>query len=264
MGKYFTQTFYEKNNQPGELWIRDNNNNIKLVSEFLSNVFLKYKPLSSSYISTNKYSNIDVDFYNSLMDSKQILRFDIMDDVIFIETPVGNTFEQIIIDDRGFIQPKNQSNNFSSSENLTKRFGFPDYWYDELNRNIFVASNKIDSYGNFIKLSYIIELFNIKNSLLDIVYQFNININFGNEYSYKQLPVVEPVKLTYNKSTKTFNISHICRGANKEFGLISINLTKDQTININKFDALLPFKNPTNIEYNLITQKKLSISSDLS
>ena len=88
MGKYFTQTFYEKNNQPGELWIRDNSNNIKPVSEFLSNVFLKYKPLSSNFISTNKYSNIDVDFYNSLIDSKQILRFDIMDDVIFIETPV--------------------------------------------------------------------------------------------------------------------------------------------------------------------------------
>ena len=90
------------------------------------------------------------------MDSKQILRFDIMDDVIFIETPVGNTFEQIIINDNGVIYPKNQSNNFSSSENLTKRFGFPDYWYDESNRNIFIASNKINSYGNFINLSYII------------------------------------------------------------------------------------------------------------
>ena len=264
MGKYFTQTFYEKNNQPGELWVRDVNNNVKPVSEFLSNVITKYKPLSSNYISSNNYTNINTDFYNSLIDSKNILRFDIMDDVLFLETSVGNIFEQITTSSSGAIIPKNQNNNFSSSENLTKRFGFPDYWYDESNRNIFIASNKIDSYSNFIKIGYIIEVFDIKNSILDIKYHFNIKINFGNDYVYKDFPVMEPVKLTYNKSTKTFNLSHILRGANKEFGLISINVIKDQNLNINKYNALLPFKNPLNIEYEIVSQKKLSISSDVS
>lgn len=264
MGKYFTQTFYEKNNQPGELWVRDVNNNVKPVSEFLSNVITKYKPLSANYISSNNYANIDTDFYNSLLDSKNILRFDIMDDVLFLETSVGNIFEQITINPSGVIIPKNQNNNFSSAETFTKRFGFPDYWYDESNRNIFVASNKIDSYKNFIKIGYIIEVFDIKSSILDIKYYFNIKINFSSDYVYKELPVMEPVKLTYNKSTKTFNLSHILRGANKEFGLISINVIKDQNLNINKYDALLPFKNPTNIEYEIISQKKLSISSDIS
>ena len=131
-------------------------------------------------------------------------------------------------------------------------------------KNIFVASNKIDSYKDFIKIGYIIEVFDIKSSILDIKYYFNIKINFSSDYVYKELPVMEPVKLTYNKSTKTFNLSHILRGANKEFGLISINVIKDQNLNINKYDALLPFKNPTNIEYEIISQKKLSISSDIS
>ena len=81
---------------------------------------------------------------------------------------------------------------------------------------------------------------------------------------YYQIPIVEPVQLTYNKITKMFNISHICRGPKKQFGLVSINILKDQTLDVSSINCFFPFRDTSNVVYKKTIQKKLSIDSDYS
>lgn len=258
MGKYFSLTFYEKNLQEGELWLRDNNNNVLSVSEALKNVFIKYKDVD----------NKDVDsltFYEQINTNTQILRFDVIQDVFFIETSRGNIFDQIIMEN-GEIKPKTLDNNFTTSLS-SRRSGFPDYWFDENNRKIYIASNKVESYNgnlNGVKVSYMIEQFDMNTSILDVKYFFDITFDFGVNSFYSQIPIVEPVQLTYNKITKTFNISHICRGPKKQFGLVSINMLKDQTLDVTSINCFFPFRDTSNVVYKKTIQKKLSIDSDYS
>jgi hypothetical protein len=258
MGKYFSLTFYEKKLQSGELWVRDSNDNIFSVSEALKNVFIKYKDVDIKDVDS-------LTFYEQVTTNTEILRFDVIQDVIFIETPRGNIFDQIILENDE-IKPKTLDNNFTTSLS-SRRSGFPDYWFDENNRKIFIASSNVESYDQSLsglRIGYIIEQFDMNTSILDIKYYFNITFNFGIDSYYKEIPIVEPVQLTYNKITKTFNISHICRGPKKQFGLVSINILKDQNLNVSSINALFPFQDTSVVTYNKVIQKKLSIDSDYS
>jgi len=260
MGKYFSLTFYEKNRQEGELWVRTPNNTVLPAQQAFSKVFLKYKDVSSDLSEGDSSGRT---FYQDVMDGNFFLRFDMIQDVLFVETPRGNIFDQIIVENNQIL-PRTQDNNFTTSL-LSRRLTFPDYWFDENNKKIYIVSNKIEEYQNLngIKLGYIIEEFDINSSILDVKYYFTVFFNFNIENFYTQLPIVEPLKLSYNKFTKTFNISHICRGPKNEFGLVSINLLKDQDIKVSSINAFFPFQRTTDVDYSSIIQKKLTINLDL-
>jgi hypothetical protein len=260
MGKYFSLTFYEKNRQEGELWVRTPNNSIVPAQEALSEVFLKYKNVSSE-LSEQDSSGRTI--YQDLMEGNFFLRFDMIQDVLFVETPRGNIFDQIVVENNKIL-PRNQDNNFTTSL-LSKRLTFPDYYFDENNKKIYIVTNKIEEYENLngLKLGYIIEEFDMNSSVLDVKYYFKVFFNFNIKNFYKILPIVEPLKLSYNRFTKTFNISHICRGPNNEFGLVSINVLKDQNLNVNSINAFFPFQDTTDVDYESIIQKKLTIDLDL-
>jgi len=260
MGKYFSLTFYEKNRQEGELWVRTPTNSVLPAQQALSNVFLKYKNVTSDLAEEDSSGRT---FYQDLMDGNFFLRFDMIQDVLFVETPRGNIFDQIVVENNQIL-PRNQNNNFTTSLS-SRRLTFPDYWFDENNKNIYIVSNKIEEYQNLngIKLGYIIEEFDINSSILDVKYYFTVFFNFNIKNFYNQLPIVEPLKLSYNKFTKTFNISHICRGPKNDFGLISINVLKDQNLNVQSINAFFPFQETTDVDYSSIIQKKLTIDLDL-
>jgi hypothetical protein len=245
MGKYFTLTFYEKNLQSGELWIRTPNNTVLPAHEALKNVFIKYKDVDPNIIGEPGYQS----FYEQLNTGTRYLRFDIIEDVIFVETQRGCIFDQIVYENN-IIYPKTQDNNFMTSYK-TKRFGFPSYWFDEHERKIYIASNTISDWAgsetwqeNYsgITTKYMIEEFDLETSILDLKCHFDLDIRYAITNVYKELPIVEPVKLSYNNDTKIFNLSHICRGPKKQFGLISINISRDKDLKVKQVNAFLPLQ----------------------
>ena len=131
MGKYFSLTFYEKNRQEGELWVRTPNNTVLPAQQAFSKVFLKYKDVSSDLSEGDSSGRT---FYQDVMDGNFFLRFDMIHDVLFVETSRGNIFDQIIVENNEIL-PRTQDNNFTTSL-LSKRLTFPDYWFDENNKKL--------------------------------------------------------------------------------------------------------------------------------
>jgi hypothetical protein len=265
MGKYFTYSFYEKNLQRGELWLRSPEGVVQPAAETLSEVFLKYKnvegyeDITDVLINSNNYT-----FYQELTSGADILRFDVIQDVLFVETKRGNFFDQIIYEE-GKIKPVNQDNNFVTSL-CARRLGFPDYWFDENNRKIYIVTNKMQSHASDLSgclVEYVIEQFDMNSSILDVKLYFSLHFNFGTYNYYPSFPIMEPPKLTYNKSTKMFNVSHILRGPKKHFGLVSINVLKDQNLDVKQVNAFFPFGKIIDINYNIKTQKTLTVDSDI-
>jgi hypothetical protein len=74
---------------------------------------------------------------------------------------------------------------------------------------------------------------------------------------------MEPPKITYNKSTKMFNVSHILRGPRKQFGFVSINILKDQNLDVKEINAFFPYAKTKDIIYNISLQKTLTVDSDI-
>jgi hypothetical protein len=253
MGKYFTLTLYEKNLQNGELWIRTPNNTVLPAHEVLKNVFIKYKDVDPNITNEPGYQS----FYEQLNTGQSYLRFDIIQDVIFVETSKGCILDQITYEN-GIVYPKTQDNNFITSLS-SKRFGFPSYWFNEDEHKIYIASNStVDWAGSNtwedaesgIVLKYIIEEFDMETSILDVKCHFNLKLQFSVLDTYKELPIVEPVKLSYNEDTKTFNLSHICRGPKKQFGLISINLLNERNeLKVKQVNALLPLQTDIKVPF---------------
>ena len=265
MGKYFTYSFYEKNLQRGELWLKNPEGVVQPAAEALSDVFLKYKDvevyedITDELITRNNYT-----FYQELTSGVEILRFDVMQDVLFVETKRGNFFDQITLED-GKIKPINQDNNFTTSL-LARRLGFPDYWFDENNRKIYIVTNKMASHAPDLSgclVEYIIEQFDMNSSVLDVKLYFNLHYNFGIYNYYPSFPIMEPPKITYNKSTKMFNVSHILRGPRKHFGFVSINILKDQNLDVKEINAFFPYAKTKDIKYNISLQKTLTVDSDI-
>jgi len=260
MGKYFSLTFYEKQTQPGEIWLRTPDNRIVSAADGLKNVFSKYKYATASLPLAD---NSNRSFYQDINEGVYFTRFDVIQDVVFVETPRGTIFDQIVVENNE-IYPKTQDNNFTTSLS-SNRLRFPDYWFDENNRKIFIATYRNENFQpntkNF-KLGYIIEEFDMKRSVLDVINYFTVDFNFDTKVAYKETPIAEPLKITYNKETKMFNLSHICRGPKKEFGLISINLLRDQDLSVKNVNAFFSFSKTTDVVFEKIIQKKTTIDSD--
>ena len=266
MGKYFTYSFYEKNLQRGELWLKSPDGVVLPAAQALSSVFLKYKDIEvyQDYLDETLNSG-DYTFYKELTSGADILRFDVMQDVLFVETKRGNFFDQITYEE-GSIRPINQDNNFLTSLKA-RRMGFPDYWFDEANRKIYIVTNKLQSHSQELSgclVEYFIEQFDMNSSVLDIKLNFTLHFDFGIYNFYPSFPIMEPPKLTYNKSTKMFNISHILRGPRKHFGFVSINLLKDQNLDVKEINAFFPYRKTKDIIYDIKEQKTLTIDSDLA
>lgn len=232
-------TKFEKNSEIGELWLRTPSGAIYPATSALSAVYSKYKIVDST-------------FYSELSNN-QIKRFDFFYDVVFIETNSGHIFDKIEILDNHII-PVNQDNRFFDTRNQP---AFPDYWLDETNKKIYNVINKIYSWTlSSTQIDVIIEQFDIVRNLFGLKLNYQINLNFGqNIYSSK--PILEPPKITYNIDTKTFNVSFILRGPNKDFGLISTNLIKEQILNVSEVYSILPYTSSKNISVDIIEQKTL-------
>ena len=106
------------------------------------------------------------------------------------------------------------------------------------------------------QIDVIVEQFDIVRNFFNLKLNYQINLNFGQNI-YSSQPILEPPKITYNIDTKTFNISFIFRGPNKDFGLISTNLVKEQFLNVSEVYSILPYTSSKNMSVDTIEQKTL-------
>lgn len=229
-----------ENTVSGELWSRYPSGVIYPATSALSALYLKY------------YA-IDQIFYNELKNNN-ITRFDYFYDSIFIETSRGFIFDKLIFENNSY-KPSNNDNHLviTSQDNKTQ----PDYWLDETNKKIYVVFTKIKEWlVNKLIINVSVQQFDISQNLLYTKLNFDINVNISNNHYYSE-PSLEPAKISYNIDTKTFNVSFICRGNNQEFGLISINLSKGQTLEIDEINCFLPFIKNKTINVDVILNKTL-------
>jgi hypothetical protein len=248
---YFTYSFYEKKLQEGEVWIRNSNGLVQTASEALSGVIEKYKSLTPDTFL----------FYNQIMSGQQILRLDMIQDVIFIETREGNIFDKIVYRNNQILAA-NQDNNFYKSLSAN-RTGFPDYWFDESNKKIYTSFHRVDYHlNNQITIGVVMEQFDMITNIFDTKLYFTLDFTFDDISYGTRVPFIEPTKLCYNKATKDFNISYIQRGPLKDFGLVSINILKDQKLEVKAINTLLPYTKNVQIDLNVIEEKLLTVNSD--
>lgn len=232
-------TKLEENSEVGQLWLRTPSGTVYPATSAFSAVYLKYQNLANTFC---------VHLTNN-----QIKRFDIFYDVIFIETDCGHIFDKIEIIDNVF-KPVNLDNRFYPTKNDV---GLPDYWLDETNKKIYNVINKVYNWTlSSVDVDVIVEQFDIIRNTFAIKLNYQILFNFEKNI-YSEKPILEPPKITYNLDTKTFNISFILRGPNKEFGLFSTNLIKEEILNISEVNSIVPYTSSTNMTVNIIDQKTL-------
>ena len=223
MSEYYNKQYI------GELWLKDSEGNIVSGSDALTNVYAKYININSS-------------FYNELT-SNRIITYDVVYDTIFVETQYGYIFEKIYKDDLGVIQPFNKLNLL----NVTKSTKV-DYWFDEsLNKIYFTDLYYYDDFNrpsnpNYFEFILTFNSFDchygtIKKELIN-----NIKIGFSSNVDWNELAfTMENPKLTYNKDTKTFNISFILRNSKNTLGIVSLNIADGDVHKISEVNGFLPY-----------------------
>ncbi len=219
MSIYFNQQL------PGQLWLRDLNDNVSPAYNILSSVYIKYKTINSSFFSDLTSNNIN--------------KFDVIYDTLFIETNNGYIFEKFYVDYNSQIQPYSQMNLFNTRKNTTV-----DYWYSESNKIIYFTElfftqnsviNKTFSFGLLLKS------FDCITGVASTVLLKKINLTSINQNLSGSSFIFENPKLTFNPDTKTFNISVILRNSAKDFGLLSLNIINISNPQISEINGFLPF-----------------------
>lgn len=223
---------YTEKNKIGELWTRGVDKNIQISNESLSSIF-------------NKYKQININFYNELINNK-IKRFDVVYDSIFLETETGYIFEKIIYSN-------NQISLYQNNNNFSLNGYYPiDYWFDEMKFKIYIVEIKATFQQKDIFNFYLILTeYDCKTGLLKTVYKHNISLNFLNSRNWgvnfagvtnNEIPIIESPKICYNKDTKLYNISFIIRNNNiNKIGLISINLINNAGFKTESINGMVPF-----------------------
>lgn len=201
---------YIEQQTDGELWIRELNDRVSPASSVLSGLYLKYKTINST-------------FYSELTSNK-ILRFDIFNDVVFLETTSASIFEKFKYEDNS-ITSFNQSNLINIKTNINGVYlTNVDYWYDENNNEISFVEiiPNVSEIFNGISFNIILKKFDCNSGT--IVKNFNqyAKLIFQEITSFSDF-VFEYPKITYNSDTKTYNVSLISR-IEGVFGLISTNI----------------------------------------
>jgi hypothetical protein len=217
--------FYNETNFIGELWSRDADNNIFSVNQSLSSIFRKYK-------------DSNVTFYNELT-SNNIKKFDLFYDSFFIQTQTGYIFEKYVTDNNN-IEPFDKINNFSSNKTDYN----VDYWFDEINKNVYLFEFFPTSYIeprqnlNAIQFSFIFKCFDTKTNIIKDLLKENVIFWIENPENLNSNGVLEHPKLTYNNDTNTFNVSFIVKNDISKTGMVSMNFKEKQII---KIDTFIPY-----------------------
>lgn len=224
----------------GELWSRFSSGTIYPANSALSALYLKYYTIDSL-------------FYNHLQNNN-IIRFDYFYDSIFIETKRGFIFDKLLFENNSYKPFSNDNHFVVFEENNTTQ---PDYWLDESNKKIYNVYTKIKEWNSDkAVVSIYVQQFDITHDNLFTKLNFYLNIKNTNNYFLKK-PTLEPCKISYNPDTKTFNISFIIRGNNEEFGLVSINVSKKQTLELDEINCFLPFLKSKTIDVEILFNKVL-------
>jgi hypothetical protein len=238
----------EQTNILGELWLRNPSGKIIPSQDALSAIYLKYSILDSPIYFDLKYNAIK--------------RFDFFYDVVFIETKNGFIFDKINFESNA-IKPTDSDNRFISTNNCNKS---PDYWFDEVNRKIYVTYNSIvfNPIYRTAVITVVVYQFDIVKNIYSSKLSYDIILNFCNNYYYSEemssemlCELLEPPKMSYNKDTRCFDISFILRGLNREFGLINTILKKSDTLNIDSINCLTPYSDLNSITVNMNYNKTL-------
>lgn len=215
---------YINSSIPGELWIRDFEGKKEIGSNALSSVYLKY---------SSKYPT----FFSELT-SNQITRFDCFLDCVFVETKSGAILEKLSIDGDKF-KPFNMANLHVPKVNLKKGLlnfnTYVDYWYDENSNKIYyvylVALEENKTFRFQYSLAIIMDEFDCHTGLTETVLFDKLTLAFKDSKNWDLYDyVLENPKITYNKDTLKFNFSFLLKNKSRDFGLISINYLKNDTL----------------------------------
>jgi hypothetical protein len=233
---------FQNNNIPGELWLRSPEGVKEPAPLLLQNVYAKYQTITptltsilkdSVYFGTSEVYNM---FYNDLT-SNRITRFDSFYDCIFVETQSGCIFEKIYTEDNQ-IKPFSVSDNFTAKHNVLPGFlsydTYTDYWLDEASDSVYYAyisslkENK--DFANKFAFAVVVNVFDCKTGLIRTVMLWKVvlGIKYAADWDVFNY-IIETPKITFNSSTRTFNISFLLKNTARQFGLISINFRELDT-----------------------------------
>jgi hypothetical protein len=225
----------------GEMWMRTPSGKILPYNIALSSLNLKYNSINS---------NFNFELTNNLIN-----RFDFFYDVIFIETNSGYIFEKLK-KNGDVIFPENNDNRLTLKSDIDVN---PDYWLDEPNKKIYIVENKLIYWdSDEVKLNIIVKQFNITENLYSTKLSYVLHLKYCN-FNITKKPIIEPCKISYNIDTKCFNVSFILRGNNNEFGLISNTLKKNQNLEIDNINCLLPYASLQEITTDILINNSLEI-----
>jgi hypothetical protein len=250
---------FQNHNIPGELWLRSPNGDKQLASMLLNNIYAKYETLNPS-VTSNLYGVVygnDQAIYDTFygeLTSNQITRFDSFYDSIFIETKSGCIFEKIYTEDN-LIKPFTVSDNFTAKHNVHPGFlsydSYVDYWFDESNNRVFYVylSNLKENkdFPDRFAFAVIVNIFDCNTGLIRTVMLWKVVLNLIAKDGWDPFNfIIEPPKLTFNSTTRTFNVSFLLKNENKQFGLISVNFKQSDTLQnglyeIKEVNGHLPF-----------------------
>jgi len=242
---------YYNRQVPGELWLRDLQDNIFSSTEILSSVYEKYSGLNSTFFSE--------------LTSNDICRFDIFYDSMLLETNSGYIFEKFYTENNQ-LKPYTQLNLFNSTK--TTRM---DYWFDERKNKIYIAelywAFNLDIPEKCFDFILIFKSFNretgqIKNEIIDIIrlsYTESINWN-----EFNLIFTMENPKITYNFDTKKFNVSFVLRNSVNEMGIVSINIDDKDSPKVLSVDGFLPYFNIDKENCKIIPLNTIPLSQDYS
>lgn len=214
---------------PGELWTRNLKNNVDSANNSLSSIFYKYQSINSTFFSE--------------LTSNRICKLDVFYDSLFLETETGFIFEKTFTDNNFTIRPFNQINQFNLNLNTRS-----DYWFDEQKNKIYFT--QLGFFGDPVKAQgekyFVFVLFfrefNCTTGLTETLLEQEIKVAYTSASNWKDSDFsMETPKLTYNKDTRTFNVSFIIRNTIKDFGILSINILDINDIRISEISGFLPF-----------------------
>jgi len=233
---------YNKTLEGGELWFRDTEGNRVPATIALSAVYMKY---ATAYPT----------FYNHLS-TNNVTRFDVFYDTIFVETPAGYFFEKLNLDDRG-ITPFSLYNFYTPIIPKRQNYaGFSTrccYWLQEDENKIYYAyvapmdenKNSISRFSFTIHLNvFDTNLATVQTVLFDRV-RLIMRPEGTSNWSNFNVTLEDPV-ITFNETTRLFNISFLLKNEILEFGIMSFNISpgnagKQDQFHITEVSLHLPY-----------------------
>lgn len=206
-------TIYEKQISSGEGWFKSSDNKKISCNMALSSFAKKYLTVAES-LCNDLSSNI-------------IKKMDIIQDIIFVETPNGYFLDKFEISGDLPIPLNNYDNHreFLTSESI-------DYWYEEKDKKIYTFLGKISSSSIF---SYEICQFDMLKNLYTVLDTLYANLSVMN------ITYADPIKICYNPETKTFNASNLVQIESlSSVNLLSVNFKNAEKMEISEVNVVKP------------------------